>query len=67
MIAVPPLSKFGITPVFIFRKEFDANGETVYFYSKTNSHSYMRNAKIKDKSVKVISPIQVDIYEKDYE
>ena len=67
LISIPPLSKYGITPIFSFEREIDFNCENVFLYSKTNSHSYMRNAEITDKNTKVISPIEVDIYEKDYE
>ena len=66
LISIPPLSKYGITPIFSFGKNFDLNCENIFFYSKTNSHSYMRNAEITDKHTKVISPIKIDIHEKDY-
>ena len=68
LISTPPLSKYGITPIFSFKSEIDLNcKKNVFLYSKTNSHSYMRNAEITNINTKVISPIEVDIYEKDYE
>ncbi len=67
LISTPPLSKYGITPIFSFKSEIDLNCKNVFLYSKTNSHSYMRNAEITNINTKVISPIEVDIYEKDYE
>ncbi len=67
LISVPPLSKYGIIPHFVFSTIMPLFNGTVYYYSKTNSHSYMRNKLIHDKRVKVISPICVDLNEKDYE
>lgn len=67
LTSVPPLSKFGIVPTFDIVKEICPKDKTVYFYSRTNSHSYMRDVNLFDKKVKVISPIKVDLYEKDYE
>lgn len=67
LISVPPLSKYGIIPHFIVTTKMPSVTETVYFYSKTNSYSYMRNKLIHDKRVKIISPICVDLNEKDYE
>ena len=67
LISVPPLSKYGIIPKFEYVKQLVTFDEPVYFYSKTNTHSYMRNKSILDKNVKVISSICVDLYEKDYE
>ena len=67
LISVPPLSKYGILPEFKFLKQLGTFDEPVYFYSRTNSHSFMRNKNILDKSVKVISSICVDLCEKDYE
>ena len=65
--SVPPLSKYGIIPHFLVATKMPSVNETVYFYSKTNSYSYMRTILIHDKRVKVISPICVDLNEKDYE
>ena len=67
LISVPPLSKYGILPEFKFSKQLGTFDEPIYFYSRTNSHSFMRNKNILDKSVKVISSICVDLCEKDYE
>lgn len=66
-VSVPPLSKYGITPTFKFVNQLDLIDEPVFFYSRTNSHSYLRNKNILDRIVKVISPICVDLNEKDYE
>lgn len=67
LMSVPPLSKYGILPEFKFSKQLGTFDEPIYFYSRTNSHSFMRNKNILDKSVKVISSICVDLCEKDYE
>lgn len=67
IINVPPLSKFGIVPNFIFKETIEALEEPYYMYSRSNSYSYMRDIDISDNKVKVISPIKVDLHEKDYE
>ena len=67
LISIPPLSKYGIIPSFKYMEHLEDVDEPIFLYSKTNSHSYMRNKSIIDKSVKVISPICVDLHEKDYE
>lgn len=63
----PPLSKFGIIPNFKFQREIDIEGKQVYFYSKTNSNSFLKSSDYKNTKVKIISPIKVDINEKDFE
>jgi len=63
----PPLSKYGIEPTFKSCLEFDILNVDAYLYSKTNSHSYLRGCDYTDKRVKIISPIKVDLYEKDFE
>lgn len=67
IVSIPPLSKFGIAPVFKFKNRVENLKEPYYLYSKTNSYSYMRNLDLSDAKVKVISPIKVDLQEKDYE
>lgn len=67
IINVPPLSKYGIVPNFKFKKTIELLEEPYYMYSRSNSYSYMRNIDILDTKVKVISPIKVDLHEKDYE
>lgn len=63
----PPLSKFGIIPNFKFQRELDIQDKQVYFYSKTNSNSFLKNYDYSNTKVKIISPIKVDINEKDFE
>lgn len=67
IVSIPPLSKFGIAPVFKFKNRVENLKEPYYLYSKTNSYSYMRDLDLSDAKVKVISPIKVDLQEKDYE
>ncbi len=67
IITVPPLSKYGVFPEFKFRKTIGLIEEPHFFYSKTNTHSYLRGANLSDSKVKVISSIKVDFQEKDYE
>lgn len=66
-IKKPPLSKFGIKPNFKFQRELDIQDKEVYFYSKTNSNSFLKNSDYNSTNVKIISPIKVDINEKDFE
>ena len=63
----PPLSKYGITPIFRCSSDIRLLDAEIYLYSKTNSHSYLRDCNYMDTKVKVISPIKVDLYEKDFE
>lgn len=61
-----PLSKFGIEADILFSKNLPTIASNVYFYSRTNSYSFLRNVKLEDNSVAVISPICVDLKVSDY-
>ena len=61
-----PLSKFGIEAGILFSKNLPTIASNVYFYSRTNSYSFLRNVKLEDNSVAVISPICVDLKVSDY-
>ena len=63
---IPPLSKFGIEPSFIFQdiEELDTNG--YYGYTQTNTHSFVKDIALSSTKVRVLSKICVDINEKDY-
>jgi DNA modification methylase len=63
----PPLSKYGIIPTFKCGIDLSMLNIEIYMYSKTNSHSYLRDCNYMDSKVKIISPIKVDLYEKDFE
>ena len=63
----PPLSKYGIIPTFKCGIDLSMLNIEIYMYSKTNSHSYLRDCNYTDSKVKIISPIKVDLYEKDFE
>ena len=63
----PPLSKYGIIPTFKCGIDLSMLNIEIYMYSKTNSHSYLRDCNYMDSKVKIISPIIVDLYEKDFE
>lgn len=63
----PPLSKYGIIPTFKCGIDLSMLNIEIYMYSKTNSHSYLRDCNYMDSKVKIISPIKVDFYEKDFE
>jgi DNA modification methylase len=66
IISKPPLSKFEIRPLFIFSTA-KPKTRNCFFYSKTNSYSYIKDGNVDDEKVKVISHIKVDLNEKDYE
>lgn len=67
-ISKAPLSKYEIEPLISYLNELNvAQRQNMYYYSITNSHSYMRGVKYSDSCVRVISPIKVDLNEKDYE
>lgn len=61
-----PLSKFGIDADILFSKNLPSIACNEYFYSRTNSYSFLRNVKREDNSVAVISPICVDLKVSDY-
>ena len=63
----PPLSKYGIIPTFKCGIDLSMLNIEIYMYSKTNSHSYLRDCNYMDSKVKIISTIKVDLYEKDFE
>lgn len=61
-----PLSKFEIIPIFDYADSYNDDSD-LYFYSITNSYSYLRNVSLNDSKVKVVSSIKVDFKESDYE
>lgn len=61
-----PLSKFEIDPIFEYNDSTPDTGK-MFFYSITNSYSYMRDVTINSPRTKVISSIKVDLKESDYE
>lgn len=61
-----PLSKFEIDPIFEYNDSTPDTGE-MFFYSTTNSYSYMRDVTVNSPRTKVISSIKVDLKESDYE
>ena len=63
----PPLSRCGSIPTFRCGIDLSMLNIEIYMYSKTNSHSYLRDCNYMDSKVKIISPIKVDLYEKDFE
>lgn len=60
-----PLSKYEISPIISYQDTIIGDDHW-YYYSITNSHSYMENATYNDPRVRVLSPIKVDLSEKDY-
>lgn len=65
-IARSPLSKYEISPEFYYLDVLCV-GKEWYGYSITNSYSYIRNVSYDDPRVRVVSPIKVDLVEKDYD
>lgn len=63
----PPLSKFGINASYNLLNTPRSFNQDYYYYSKTNSYSYIRNVEWNASSVKVISKIMTDLSEKDFE
>lgn len=61
-----PLAKFEINPIFDYVDSISDTGE-LFFYSISNSYSYMRDVTKDNHRVKVISSINVDLKESDYE
>lgn len=61
-----PLSKFEIDPIFEFADSI-VEREEQYFYSLSNSYSFIRGVEQDNSRVKVISNIKVDLKESDYE
>ncbi len=66
VISKAPLSKYEITPLISYQDELDVDHQW-FCYSITNSYSFMRNVAYGDPRVRVLSPIRVDLNEKDYE
>lgn len=65
-ISKAPLSKYEITPVISYQDEICEDKHWCY-YSITNSHSFMRDVTYSDPRVRVLSPIRIDLKEKDYD
>jgi len=66
-IAKPPLSKFGVEPIFKFRKRIPQRRKELFGYTSTNTHSFLTEITKKiDKRVKIISPIKVQLNENEF-
>lgn len=66
IVSVPPLSKFGINPSFESSYIESEGRIQYYYYSRTNTHSYLKGKHMSSKEVAVISPICVNFKESDY-
>lgn len=62
----PPLSKYGVDPIFKFSEQFDFETNEFFGYTKTNTYSYEKFKKINSKNIRVISKICIDLNENDY-
>jgi DNA modification methylase len=78
IISKPPLSKFGIDPIFLFEKNINQflihlnGGSTIYTYTEKSTHQYSNSIKEFElaktsKAEIILSKIKVDLSEKDYE
>jgi DNA modification methylase len=65
-ISKSPLSKYEIIPVISYQDEINED-KSWSCYSITNSHSYMKDVTYNDPRVRVLSPIKVNLSEKDYD
>ena len=65
-VSKAPLSNYEISPIISFQDTI-AGDDRWYSYSITNSHSYMRDVGYNDPQARVLSPIKVDLLEKDYD
>ncbi len=67
VISIPPLSKFGITPLFDF--DFpNTDSSKLFGYSKTATHKFQEEiCDISSAYSFIVSPIKVDFNEEDYE
>lgn len=66
VVSDAPLSKYEISPMISYKETIVGNDDW-YCYSITNSHSYMKDVTYNDPRVRVLSPIKVDLSEKDYD
>ena len=65
-VTTPPLSKYGINPELDFSYQLE-EGDKEFFYSRTNTHSFLNGKNLNSKEVAVISPICVNFKESDYQ
>ena len=66
VVSNAPLTKYEISPMITYHDSIIGNDDW-YCYSITNSHSYMKDAAYNDPRVRVLSPIKVDLSERDYD
>ena len=58
----PPFTKFGIEPIFTHMKSMMAiEVDGLYGYESNNTRQYVKNADFEDASIRIISPIKIDI------
>lgn len=65
LIAKRPFSKFGIRPIFKTSEKLSPESHKLYKYTKTNTYSFTE-LPATSPQVKVLSPICVNLNEKDY-
>ena len=66
VIKKQPLSKYGVDADIHFVDRLPANISPEYYYSRSNSHYFLREANRDGDIVAVISPIRVDYKESDF-
>ena len=58
----PPFSKFGIEAFFEYQTIIDfTHYRDLYGYSINNAHQFVKNADMNTTSIRIISPIKLDI------
>lgn len=66
IIQKKPFSKFGIEPIFTFKKVKKLNFKKHFFYSESNSYAFLQNPELKTEKIRIISSISVNLDENDY-
>jgi DNA modification methylase len=66
IISMPPLSKFGIEPLFDFEELQDSNFDDFYGYTQTNTYSFVKNINLFSDKIRILSKIRMELDEKDY-
>lgn len=66
IIGKNPFSKFGIEPIFGFKKNKKNDFKNHFFYSETNTYSFIQHPELKPDKIRIFSLISVNLNENDY-
>lgn len=67
ILSIPPFSKYGIDPIIDFSEELPLGADKMYYYTRSNTHQYLKDVLSISPKVAVLSPICMDINEKAFE